>query len=943
MLIGWAWRSRLLGGRTRSLGGSLVATGTVQALLTVSGVLIARTLGPQDRGYLALLVVVSGICILVGGAGLPTAVTYYIAQNRAHAAGIVRALAFPAVVQVVATALVQFVVLFALVADDPQRVKLAALISLLLVPGILGHSYGLAILQGQERFRAFNLLRVLPTAAYVSFVVAAIVAGTGHLVVLMLSWAGALCVGGAVALTISLRGLRSAGEVVAPPRRELMRFGAKSLVGSVSPIEALRLDQALVGLLLTPVALGYYVVAQAFTNFPRVVAYSVGTIAYPHVATQKDAAEARRTLWRYFFLGIALSGSIIVVLELAAGALVRLFFGSEFESATPIVRVLLLATLFMAARRVLSDGVNGLGRPGLGTISEVASWVFLVPTIAILLPLYGTVGVALALAISWGASLLLLIVLVRFDVRLPLRLVRLARAEHRRRPVSARGIVVTVVAVAAAVGAGVAVAELPTLAAVAILVAAGCVLAFAFGRAALAFGSAGTRAPWELLSRDSEPDEVDVQEDALRTPRAVYYAGLLLLGVLTLRAGGQVTFSDVLFLFSFLLAAAALVVLRRRVAVGIPALLLVGMAVFSFGGFLSTFAAVVPWKSGAIVLRLIALTIFWFWLGSVVLERPAHVRRAISFWICSAAITGAAALLQLVAGDVIPNTDPIYGRSTGFTNHPNDLGGITAVAIVPALMLATREAVSPLRRAGAFLVVALVGGGLISSGSVGALLAAGIAIFAWLALERLSVHSFLLFGAASVCVVGLVTVQHSRGAQTPLERVIRVTTPSDAVTAQSGSGSLESRVSIYHHAARRIADDPFVGVGLDLASITKPFGTVSYEYDVHNLLLGTWYEAGLFGVSGILIVLFAVFRTGRLALLASRSPDEHREAAALTSAVVAFVVFSMSEPIIFSRFGWVAAALLLAHRTTQERRQVSTGESTAHARPLPLPVPEPVG
>ena len=180
----------------------------------------------------------------------------------------------------------------------------------------------------------------------------------------------------------------------------------------MSPIEALRLDQAFVGLLLTPAALGLYVVAQAFTNLPRVVAMSVGMNAYPHVASQSSEAEARRALWRYFFLGVGLSALVIGGLEIVAGKLVVLFFGAEFQSATSIARVLLLATLFMAARRVLTDGLNGMGRPGLGTIGEIASWVFLVPTIALLLPRYGAVGVGLALAISWFASLVLLIILV---------------------------------------------------------------------------------------------------------------------------------------------------------------------------------------------------------------------------------------------------------------------------------------------------------------------------------------------------------------------------------------------------------------------------------------------------------------------------------------------------------------------------------------------------
>ena len=139
----------------------------VQVLLIVSGVLVARSLGPEDRGYLALLVVVSGICVLVGSAGIPTAVTYYVARNRGHAGGIVRSLAAPASVQVGVTAIVQLVVLLALSRTIRAELRLQRLVSLLLVPGILSQTYGLAVLQGQERFRPFNILRILPTATYV--------------------------------------------------------------------------------------------------------------------------------------------------------------------------------------------------------------------------------------------------------------------------------------------------------------------------------------------------------------------------------------------------------------------------------------------------------------------------------------------------------------------------------------------------------------------------------------------------------------------------------------------------------------------------------------------------------------------------------------------------------------------------------------------------------
>jgi O-antigen ligase len=359
----------------------------------------------------------------------------------------------------------------------------------------------------------------------------------------------------------------------------------------------------------------------------------------------------------------------------------------------------------------------------------------------------------------------------------------------------------------------------------------------------------------------------------------------------------------------------------------------VGIGLFSVGGLLSTFGAEAPFKSAAVVARLVFLTVFWFWVAAVVLDRRERVQKAVTLWVISAALAGAAGLLQLAAGDVIPNTSPIFGRSTGLTGQPNDLGGITAVAFVPALMLATRSGISARKRLFFVGLLFAIGGGLISSGSVGALLAAGAATFVWFAIQRMTFHSWLVFGGIVVTAFTVVTVQGLRGAQTPLERVTRVTTPNGSATATQGSGSVDSRVAIYKVALARIEQDPFVGVGLDLISITKPFGVVSYEYDVHNLVLGTWYKAGVLGVLGMVLTIFAILRTGAATLSASATEDERRTAAGLISGVVAFTVFAMSEPVLFSRFGWIPAAFLLSLSMVQQRRHAVQASDRAADRP----------
>jgi hypothetical protein len=132
---------------------------------------------------------------------------------------------------------------------------------------------------------------------------------------------------------------------------------------------------------------------------------------------------------------------------------------------------------------------------------------------------------------------------------------------------------------------------------------------------------------------------------------------------MTLRVSGQVTFSDLLFLASFLLACAELVILRRRVPVKLPFLLLIGVALFSLGGFVSSFGSYEAFKSIGVVARLIFLTVFWLWLGTVVLRRREHIARATSYWVTSAAICGGGAIVQLLIGDVIPNASVDGGRA----------------------------------------------------------------------------------------------------------------------------------------------------------------------------------------------------------------------------------------------------------------------------------------
>jgi O-antigen/teichoic acid export membrane protein len=927
----------------RSVIGSLAASGSLQLLTIVSGVLVARSLGPEDRGYFALLLVVAVACGLLGNLGLPTAMTFYIARDPSQARRIVSSLARIRMAQLAGMLILQSAALFALVHGDPHQVKVAALISLLMPPGFLALDTGCSILQGQRRFAAFNILRILPTVAYVAGVLAAFLVVGADLVTVMALWAGTNLVGGLIAMIYALRGLpRHPEQDRAPTPKTMMGFGIKAVLGSFSPVDVVRLDQLVVGLFLSPIALGLYVVAQAFTQLPRVVAASVGMVAYPHIAAEQDAVAARRAMWRFFFVGLALSVMVVGCLEVLMDDLVPLFFGTEYKGAAPIAQILLIASIFMAARRVLTDGVNGIGRPGFGTTAEIASWLFLIPGLVIFLPPFGAEGVALALVLAWGASLLLLVALVLLDGRTILT-PRLTgwfggQTEYFRNFRRRGALTLTCVALISIVGGMTAVLQ-PTLA-LGMIVALSIGLVFALGRRRLAqhVNEVERQAPThEVMPPDHRITNEREDDSAFATSRRLYYAGVFLLTLLTLRAGGQVTFSDLLFLFSFLFASAELVILRHRVPMRLPFLLLIGTAIFTIGGLLSTFESYEEIKSIAVIARLIFLTVFWFWLGTIVLRRRAHVLTAIKLWVISAAICAVGALLQLLAGNVIPGTSFEGGRATGFTTHPNDLGGITAIAFVPAVMLASRSNVGIRARVSSYAWLILTAAALIASGSIGALIAASLAFLVWLAFQRTSIQSIFVLATLATCVLSISTLQTIRGAPNPLDRLHSVTTDTYAPSGAAQLGSVEQRIGTYEVAIGRIKEDPFVGVGLDLFSVSHPFGQENYQYDVHNLIIGLWYKTGLVGLAGMVLALIAIFRSGIRTIARAASTSERDIAVALTSSMLAFVVFAMSEPVLFSRFGWIPAALILALRAVQQEDSVTLRSQRRGVVPMRTP------
>jgi O-antigen/teichoic acid export membrane protein len=397
--------------RLRSDATLAVATGfAVQAVLVVTGALLARMLGPDGRGYLAALILWPLVISQLGNLGIPSALTYSIARDPSASRALARLGLSFAIPQALLLAAFQALWLLLVLHGDPAEVRAAGWLTLALVPAMLAHQYGLGLLQGHLRLRLFNGLRFLPWLLYALGVTALFAFGERAIMPVIGVLLAAYCTSGSSALISGLRFSRGE-QSPSVDRRFLVSFGLRGLLSSISAVDVLRPDQVVLALFLSPSALGLYVVGLAFTNLPYFVAKSVGLITFPWVASATEKADARRTMWSLFWLTTGIAVVLVAGLCASAHWLVPFFFGGRFSGAVTVTYIVLPGTVFLSARRVLSEGLKGRGYPLAGTLGELLSLAWVALALALFVPLWGIYGAAVSLASSYIVSLVLLVAL----------------------------------------------------------------------------------------------------------------------------------------------------------------------------------------------------------------------------------------------------------------------------------------------------------------------------------------------------------------------------------------------------------------------------------------------------------------------------------------------------------------------------------------------------
>ncbi|HJP94855.1 MAG TPA: polysaccharide biosynthesis C-terminal domain-containing protein [Pyrinomonadaceae bacterium] len=369
-----------------------------------AGIIVARWLGAEGVGQLAVINVAVATIVQLGSFGLPSSNTYFIAQDQARfRSAAINSLIFALVIgSILAIALS---VMASLCADwfgfvSPELIRIAAIS----IPFQLIALIGLNILLAVGKIKEFNLLDLAGQSfVLINALLALIVLSSGLKTLVTFNTVASILVSIVIGslLVASAKNLaQSQWRADVTLLRRMITYGIKFHISILAGAIILRADLLVVNHFRGAAEAGVYSVASQFALLLMLLPGVIATLLFPRVTAEQDArGETTCLVTRYTTLIMFICCLAAVPLSL----LLPLVYGNVFADATKLLLILLPGVYLMGLESVLVQHFNALGLPRAIPIYWVITLVLNLILVFGLVPRFGAQGAAIASTISYAA------------------------------------------------------------------------------------------------------------------------------------------------------------------------------------------------------------------------------------------------------------------------------------------------------------------------------------------------------------------------------------------------------------------------------------------------------------------------------------------------------------------------------------------------------------
>jgi O-antigen/teichoic acid export membrane protein len=375
-------------------------------------VVVARILGPEGRGFLAVAVAISGLGVQFGNLGLNVSNTYYVAKDRSL---LPKLLGNTLVISLGLIGIGAFTV-YLFLQGRPQWTPVHGNLLILVLAWVpFGLAYMLLqnLLLGVQEVRAYNKIELISKLLALVFIGFILLSGSVSPVTVLLAFFVALLISFIWAFWRLYGLLHQPLAVSVKLFWSNIRLGIKAYFVCLFGFMVLKSDILLIKHFVGVEDAGYYSVATAVSGYLATLPIVVAAILFPTLSAMTDVEERLRMAKRAAMGTGALLGLLLLFASFSAKLIVRVLFGKAFLPAATAFIWLAPGALFLGVEAVIVQFLNSFGYPK----SIVGVWfavvVLNVGANLIAIPRYGIVGAAAVSSLSYLAVFLAILGLIR--------------------------------------------------------------------------------------------------------------------------------------------------------------------------------------------------------------------------------------------------------------------------------------------------------------------------------------------------------------------------------------------------------------------------------------------------------------------------------------------------------------------------------------------------
>ncbi len=390
-------------------------TATIFGLVT--GIVIARVLGPEKRGYFGLVIMACTLLFTLGHFGTGSAIAYFTGKKLYDRKSILKFLLFSSLV-LGSTISIIFFFLYRYIgdiwSDIPRSIMLAGLVS---VPFFFLYNFLDRFLLSILRVKRSIIMHVFSSFLYLVLILVFVLWMKGGIQNAIACYTASFIITSIVAFIVFTREYRPMGRLDLSMSGPLLSFGIRVYLIVIFNFLNYRLGIILVKHYLTVSDVSYFQIAtgiaERFWYFPN----AMSSLLFPTLLTmgEKSAGFTAKVCRNNLFFMVILAAASIFV----ARPVILLLYGAEYEMVAYAFLALLFGIVIFPFYKFMSSFFAAEKKLEIGIFASAVGIAVNVAANILLIPRFGVIGAGIASSISYSALSIILLLFFRSYTKIP--------------------------------------------------------------------------------------------------------------------------------------------------------------------------------------------------------------------------------------------------------------------------------------------------------------------------------------------------------------------------------------------------------------------------------------------------------------------------------------------------------------------------------------------